>query len=518
VASLKLCLSNIEKIDHKIPTSLFSTISSQTPMDDTVRVSILAYPGLGCTPNEQIALVAMFSGACRSAPIADTPEKPLLSQERTTSLETRYVYYRLYAEDGAIPSANPVHSDNLYLGRIPAELVTPPHTAASLRRCLSNVENIDDKISTTLFIAASSRNPMDDTGHLSILADPGPGCTPNEPIALVAKFSVANRSSPHAMTPEIALLSSQEGSTPLETRYVYYRLYAEDGAIPSMNPVYSDDPYLGSIPATLVVPPHTAASLKRCLSNVEKIDDKIPTTLFIATSSQNPMDDNDHLSIFADPGPGCTPNEPMALVAKLPDVGRRSLDTEAVSLSQESTSPFEKQYLYYQVYKAHGAIPSKQPADSNDPFVGRISIDSIPPPHTAATILRCISKAEELPNSRKSQLFTSISSESPIGDAHVSMLTGDRPGSTPDDPMAFLVSKFAGQIRVTGQHIYGQTDPNWLTCTVGEILDITHEEPRNQTYIQNGARFKAKQKYPAYEAMNNAGKVGFVYAPAATPC
>ena len=109
-----------------------------------------------------------------------------------------------------------------------------------------------------------------------------------------------------------------------------------------MNPVYSDDPYLGSIPAILVTPPHTAASLKRCLSNVEKIDDKIPTTLFIATSSQNPMGDNGHLSILSDPGPGCTPNEPMALVAQLPDVGRRSLSMIAVPSG--GTSPFEKQY------------------------------------------------------------------------------------------------------------------------------------------------------------------------------
>jgi hypothetical protein len=38
----------------------------------------------------------------------------------------------------------------------------------------------------------------------------------------------------------------------------------------------------------------------------------------------------------------------------------------------------------------------------------------------------------------QSQLFTSISSESPIGEGHVSLLTSDHPGSAPEDPMAFV--------------------------------------------------------------------------------
>jgi hypothetical protein len=62
---------------------------------------------------------------------------------------------------------------------------------------------------------------------------------------------------------------------------VYYRIYAEDGAIQSANPVYTDDPSLGRVMAKLVAPPHTAMTLKRCISNVEKIDNAVPTKLFI---------------------------------------------------------------------------------------------------------------------------------------------------------------------------------------------------------------------------------------------
>src|ERR1700691_5183665 len=38
--------------------------------------------------------------------------------------------------------------------------------------------------------------------------------------------------------------------------------------------------------------------------------------------------------------------------------------------------------------------------------------------------------------------------------------------------------------------VMGNHDPNWLTCMRGEILDITHEEPRDQPYICNGGEFK----------------------------
>jgi len=314
--------------------------------------------------------------------------------------------------------------------------------------------------------------------------------------------------------------TSVEVTRPAGTRYIYYRIYAEDGAIPSVNPVYTDDPSLGRIMAKIVAPPHTAISLKLCFSSVENIDEKIYTKLFVAASSQTPMDDDGSVSILGHPGPGpgCTPNEPMAFVAMSSGASIRRLDgrkPQAVLLPpQEGPTPFETQYLYYRIYEKGGAALAKQPADSNDPSVGRVSIDSIPPPHTASTFMRCISKAEELHGWRRSQLFTSISSQSPIGEAHVSILTSDRPGSTPEDPMAFVLPKFTKQMRMTATTTSGNHDPNWLSYTVGDILEIAHEEPRNQSYVQNGTTYQ----YPAYEAVNDAGKVGFVGPCHVQPC
>ena len=92
------------------------------------------------------------------------------------------VYYRVYAEDGAIPTIN---SDYLYLGQILPTLDAPPPTVRSHKRCLSSVENIDFHVQTRLFIATSSESSMYGPGQMSILVHSGLGCTLNEPVALV---------------------------------------------------------------------------------------------------------------------------------------------------------------------------------------------------------------------------------------------------------------------------------------------------------------------------------------------
>jgi len=196
--------------------------------------------------------------------------------------------------------------------------------------------------------------------------------------------------------------------------------------------------------------------------------------------------------------------------------------------SREGTTPVETRYskryglctiahcttlVYYQIHKQkRGAVLSKRPADSNDSYVGRISVDFIPPPHTAASIMRYISNIEELDGTRESQLFTSISGKSPI-EGHVSILTIDRPGSTPEDPMAFvqlapLHIQYPKQIRVciaprrfSGD---GNRNPNWLTTAGGEILRTTNEGPSTQPWNSQGNVCHIS----AYRAINNAGKVG----------
>jgi hypothetical protein len=94
---------------------------------------------------------------------------------------------------------------------------------------------------------------------------------------------------------------------------VYYRVYTANGATQSVNP--TTDPYLGCISAESVPPPHTAQSLRRCISSSEYIECGTRAQLFLTVASQIPMEDNCRVSI---PGPGCTPNEPMALALDCP--------------------------------------------------------------------------------------------------------------------------------------------------------------------------------------------------------
>jgi hypothetical protein len=109
---------------------------------------------------------------------------------------------------------------------------------------------------------------------------------------------------------------------------VYYRIYAEDGAIPSKTNVAPGDPFLGRIKAISVPPPHTAKTVKRSIAKVECIKDRTSTILFLTPYSQLPTDDADKVAILNRTGPGSTPHEPLALVAKMSDSERSALESE----------------------------------------------------------------------------------------------------------------------------------------------------------------------------------------------
>ena len=109
---------------------------------------------------------------------------------------------------------------------------------------------------------------------------------------------------------------------------VYYRIYAEDGAIPSKKPV-PGDPFLGCIKAISVPPPHTAKNVKRSIAKVECIKDRTNCILFLTPYSQLPTDDADKVAILnRTTGSGSMPHDPLALVAKMSDSERRALESE----------------------------------------------------------------------------------------------------------------------------------------------------------------------------------------------
>ena len=107
---------------------------------------------------------------------------------------------------------------------------------------------------------------------------------------------------------------------------VYYRIYAEDGAIPSKTPT-TGYPFVGHFKARAVPPPHTAEAVKNRIAKVEDIKDPTSTSLFLTQYSQSSMSDADKIAILNRTGPGSTPQEPLALVAKMSDSDRSALES-----------------------------------------------------------------------------------------------------------------------------------------------------------------------------------------------
>ena len=94
--------------------------------------------------------------------------------------------------------------------------------------------------------------------------------------------------------------------------------------------------------------------------------------------------------------------------------------------------------MYYQLYSDGYEIPSKVANDPEEPSVGRIRVDYIPPPHTPTSIKICISRVEGKPALVDSDLFAGTTCDSPLKEGHISFLRTDRPGLSPNEPMAIV--------------------------------------------------------------------------------
>ena len=129
------------------------------------------------------------------------------------------VYYRIYAEDGAIPSKAPVAPSNPFLGRIKAKSVAPPHTAETVKLSIAKVENIKARTNISLFLTPYSQSPMGDADKVAILNRTGPGSTPQEPLALVAKISELERSALESERGGGLASAAEPDTTPSGIRY-----------------------------------------------------------------------------------------------------------------------------------------------------------------------------------------------------------------------------------------------------------------------------------------------------------
>ena len=94
---------------------------------------------------------------------------------------------------------------------------------------------------------------------------------------------------------------------------------------------------------------------------------------------------------------------------------------------------------------------SKVAIDPEEPSLGRIRIDSVAPPHSLASIKRCISRVERNPALVRADLFADTLSDTPLKEGHISILSTDGPGLSPNEPLAIV--QVENQFQVENQLI-----------------------------------------------------------------
>ena len=81
---------------------------------------------------------------------------------------------------------------------------------------------------------------------------------------------------------------------------------------------------------------------------------------------------------------------------------------------------------------------SKVAIDPEKPSLGRIRADSVAPPHSPASIKLCISRVEGTPELAHADFFLDLSCNTPLKEGHISILSTDGPGRSPNEPIAIV--------------------------------------------------------------------------------
>ncbi|KIJ98702.1 hypothetical protein K443DRAFT_8967 [Laccaria amethystina LaAM-08-1] len=223
----------------------------------------------------------------------------------------RYVYYRLYTKYRSIMSINPIYADDPYISRTLPKLITPPFTASSVKKHLCKIEvvGMQDVKKRSMTMASLKGLPM--AGHAN-------------------------------------------------SRYVYYRLYDEEGAVASKISFDSEDLSLGRINMLSVAPPQTVALLKFQVMMAEDLVGH-NIQLFKDIDGEVPMNDNDPISHpQAYCYPGRVADEPITIICRTQECQTKVEETE-MPAQVPSRNPVPPQ----------NPVPPRSPAPPRDPVPPR---------------------------------------------------------------------------------------------------------------------------------------------------
>ena len=146
--------------------------------------------------------------------------------------------------------------------------------------------------------------------------------------------------------------------------------------------------------------------------------------------------------------------------------------------------------MYYQLYANDCEIPSKVAFDHDEPSIGRIRADSIAPPHSPASIKRCISRVEGRPALLHADLFADTSCDTPLTEGHISILRTDGPGLSPDEPMAIVQAEVQAEVTSIpdGRYLIKNraSDFYWVAHSNGKVYfcKVTLEEAKQHKFYQ----------------------------------
>ncbi|KIJ93180.1 hypothetical protein K443DRAFT_112441, partial [Laccaria amethystina LaAM-08-1] len=151
--------------------------------------------------------------------------------------------------------------------------------------------------------------------------------------------------------------------------------------------------------------------------------------------------------------------------------------------------------------------------DEDDPALGRINSLSVAPPFNVSSLKARLAKVEDI-GVKNLQLLEDLGAESPMNDSDgIALLIDQYPGSTADEPMAFVCLNSADSLpasklqevktqvkfKVTLTYQAVPDAPAWLSIVKGEIL------------LSDGIKVIERYNkfdYKGYMVTNSAGKRG----------
>ena len=121
------------------------------------------------------------------------------------------VYYRLYSKECALALRYPIFTNDPFISRIVSKSLPPPPIAASLKSYLYRIGGFELPEHCDLYLSLLEKAPLDDSTHLRLRVDNGPGSFEFDPIALVVNSAALEKQSAGGSTTESTQLFGEFG-------------------------------------------------------------------------------------------------------------------------------------------------------------------------------------------------------------------------------------------------------------------------------------------------------------------